>query len=56
MQPDTPAQIIARVPKNRQESVVVALDAFKGTQRECPSALSMDKARIGRRRKASAST
>ena len=32
MQPDTPAQIIARIPKNKRESVVVALDEFKGTQ------------------------
>jgi Transcriptional Coactivator p15 (PC4) len=29
-QPDAPAQIIAR-PKNKQETVVVALDEFKGT-------------------------
>jgi hypothetical protein len=31
MQPDRPAQIIARVPKNKTETVVVALDEFGGT-------------------------
>jgi hypothetical protein len=30
-QPDAPAQVIARISKNKQESVVVALDEFKGT-------------------------
>jgi hypothetical protein len=31
MQPDAPAQIIARITKNKAETVVVALDEFKGT-------------------------
>jgi hypothetical protein len=30
MQHDAPAQVIARVPKNKNETVVVALDEFKG--------------------------
>jgi Transcriptional Coactivator p15 (PC4) len=31
MQREAPSQIIARVPKNKRESVVVALGAFMGT-------------------------
>jgi hypothetical protein len=29
---DTPAKVIARIPKNKRESVVVALDEYMGTQ------------------------